>query len=101
MEMKKATSMVVKTAEVTIDEISELTTAKGTQMVRLLCKTQSGEKMWFSNWKTVWDELSLDISKIDQGDTLKVTYVEQTSPSGTVFNNFTNVELAEKLNLPF
>ena len=80
-----------KTMVVKIKDINEIMTSTGNPMIRIRCEDLNGQTVWFSNWRSVWDALKVDIKNINKDDKLLVSYTERIYDNGATFNNFIDI----------
>lgn len=49
----------------------------------------------FSNFKSVFDNLDLDVDNIKAGDLITIDYVEHEAMNGRVFKNYINIKITQ------
>lgn len=86
----------VKNVVISLDRI-DLVNRRGYEIVKIY--DDSGN--YYSNFKTEFDRLNIDISKLDKGSMLSIDYVENKCDSRYrkhPFMNFVNVQVVDDLD---
>ena len=76
---ENSSTMTVEAHLLSIDQV----TRKNTDII--VIKTDVGN---FSNYKTLFEKQNLDVDNLNEGDTLKISYVIHKAKNNVEFKNF-------------